>query len=72
MRLFVAFSLAILAISVSLNPASGLGNTQSVAVKGILMCNGRPSVGTKVKLYDRDRKFPQFCIWKIYGLLYIL
>lgn len=31
-----------------------LGNVQSVAVRGILLCNGKPSVGTKVKLYDHD------------------
>lgn len=28
---------------------------QSVAVKGILLCNGQPMENVKVKLYDVDR-----------------
>ncbi|KAH7723193.1 CRE-TTR-8 protein [Aphelenchoides avenae] len=32
-----------------------IGTTQSSAVRGVLMCNGKPSAGTKVKLYDDDR-----------------
>ncbi|KAI1715213.1 transthyretin-like family domain-containing protein [Ditylenchus destructor] len=32
-----------------------IGTTQSAAVRGVLECNGKPSVGTKVKLYDVDR-----------------
>nr|AVA09706.1 putative effector protein [Heterodera avenae] len=31
-----------------------IGSAQSVAVTGILTCDGTPSVGTKVKLYDVD------------------
>uniref|UniRef100_A0A914RUB4 Uncharacterized protein n=1 Tax=Parascaris equorum TaxID=6256 RepID=A0A914RUB4_PAREQ len=32
-----------------------IGRLQSAAVKGVLICNGRPAVGVKVKLYDDDR-----------------
>jgi hypothetical protein len=28
---------------------------QSAAVRGVLMCDGRPLANTKVKLYDDDR-----------------
>lgn len=38
------------------NGLPSLGTTQSAAVRGVLMCNGKPSVGTKVKLYDVDSK----------------
>uniref|UniRef100_A0A914HUS2 Uncharacterized protein n=1 Tax=Globodera rostochiensis TaxID=31243 RepID=A0A914HUS2_GLORO len=31
-----------------------VGTPQSVAVKGVLTCNGKPIVGTKLKLYDVD------------------
>ncbi|CAK5069684.1 unnamed protein product [Meloidogyne enterolobii] len=31
-----------------------LGTKQSAAVRGNLICNGKPSVNTKVKLYDQD------------------
>ncbi|VDK48891.1 unnamed protein product [Gongylonema pulchrum] len=31
-----------------------LGTTQSVAVKGKLLCNGKPATKVKVKLYDID------------------
>ncbi|KHN88864.1 Transthyretin-like protein 5 [Toxocara canis] len=36
-------------------PSLKIGRTQSAAVKGVLMCNGKPAVGVKVKLYDDDR-----------------
>ncbi|KAL3106215.1 hypothetical protein niasHT_016902 [Heterodera trifolii] len=36
------------------NDLFDIGTAQSVAVTGILTCNGRPSDGTKVKLYDVD------------------
>ena len=32
------------------------GTVQAAAARGKLMCNGKPSVGTKVKLYDEDSK----------------
>uniref|UniRef100_A0A914M785 Uncharacterized protein n=1 Tax=Meloidogyne incognita TaxID=6306 RepID=A0A914M785_MELIC len=32
-----------------------LGTKQSAAVRGNLICNGKPSVNTKVKLYDQDK-----------------
>ncbi|KIH53298.1 hypothetical protein ANCDUO_16577, partial [Ancylostoma duodenale] len=31
------------------------GRDQSSAVRGRLMCDGRPAVGVKVKLWDVDR-----------------
>lgn len=31
-----------------------IGTTQSVAVKGKLLCNGEPAAKVKVKLYDID------------------
>uniref|UniRef100_A0A915AZ48 Transthyretin-like protein 5 n=1 Tax=Parascaris univalens TaxID=6257 RepID=A0A915AZ48_PARUN len=36
-------------------PSLKIGRLQSAAVKGVLICNGRPAVGVKVKLYDDDR-----------------
>ncbi|KIH52150.1 Transthyretin-like family protein, partial [Ancylostoma duodenale] len=41
---FVASSLALL----------GIGSQQSVAVKGKLICDGKPAVGVKVKLYEKE------------------
>uniref|UniRef100_A0A7E4VIZ3 Transthyretin-like family protein n=1 Tax=Panagrellus redivivus TaxID=6233 RepID=A0A7E4VIZ3_PANRE len=32
----------------------GLGKVQSAAVKGVLVCNGKPAENVKVKLYDVD------------------
>lgn len=32
----------------------GIGRTQSTAVRGQLMCNGRPASGVKVKLYEKE------------------
>ncbi|KAI6184956.1 hypothetical protein M3Y97_00652600 [Aphelenchoides bicaudatus] len=34
---------------------AGIGFRQSAAAAGRLICNGEPSVGTKIKLYDEDR-----------------
>ncbi|CAJ0580752.1 unnamed protein product, partial [Mesorhabditis spiculigera] len=33
----------------------GLGTTQAVGVRGILMCEGKPAANVKVKLWDSDR-----------------
>lgn len=49
-------ALLILAFDVVVEGLPSLGTTQSAAVRGVLMCNGKPSVGTKVKLYDVDSK----------------
>lgn len=35
-----------------------IGTTQSTAVRGILLCNGKPSVGTKVSF--NKKKNPSF------------
>ncbi|PAV55854.1 hypothetical protein WR25_24946 isoform A [Diploscapter pachys] len=35
----------------------GVGRTQSTAVRGQLMCNGRPASGVKVKLYEKEATF---------------
>lgn len=38
-----------------------LGRTQSVGVKGQLICEDKPAVGVKIKIYDEDkRKLPSF------------
>ncbi|KAF7626054.1 hypothetical protein Mgra_00009769, partial [Meloidogyne graminicola] len=44
----------ILIILLIINEINCLGRKQSVAVKGNLICNGKPSVNTKIKLYDVD------------------
>jgi hypothetical protein len=62
MKCLVVLS-ALLAVATAI---AGIGRTQSVAVKGQLMCNGRPSANTKVKLYDDDRGLDT----KIYNLLF--
>uniref|UniRef100_A0A158R5Z8 Transthyretin-like family protein n=1 Tax=Syphacia muris TaxID=451379 RepID=A0A158R5Z8_9BILA len=36
-------------------PSLKIGTLQSSGVKGVLMCNGKPAVNVKVKLYDDDR-----------------
>ncbi|KAK0393441.1 hypothetical protein QR680_000214 [Steinernema hermaphroditum] len=36
-------------------PSLKIGKLQSAAVKGVLMCNNKPAVNVKVKLYDDDR-----------------
>lgn len=50
-------ALLILAVVAFAEGLPSLGTTQSAAVRGVLMCNGKPSVGTKVKLYDVDSRF---------------
>ncbi|CAI4231383.1 unnamed protein product [Auanema sp. JU1783] len=35
----------------------GIGRTQSVAVQGRLICNGRPAGNIKVKLYEKETTF---------------
>nr|CAD2181482.1 unnamed protein product [Meloidogyne enterolobii]CAD2200273.1 unnamed protein product [Meloidogyne enterolobii] len=37
-----------------INQSHCLGTKQSAAARGNLICNGKPSVNTKVKLYDQD------------------
>lgn len=37
-------------------PSIEIGTLQSVAAEGTLVCDGKPAVGVKVKLYDEDRK----------------
>ncbi|KAL6737484.1 hypothetical protein Aduo_011123 [Ancylostoma duodenale] len=32
----------------------GIGRRQSVAVRGVLECNGRPAANVKVKLYEKE------------------
>lgn len=36
-------------------PSLKIGTVQSAAVKGLLICNGKPAANVKVKLYDDDR-----------------
>lgn len=36
--------------------AAGLGRTQAVGVRGILICNDRPAADVEVKLYDEDKR----------------
>ncbi|KAH7729406.1 CRE-TTR-6 protein [Aphelenchoides avenae] len=50
--------LSILGLLGFANGLPSLGTTQSAAVRGVLTCNGKPSVGTKVKLYDVDTLDP--------------
>ncbi|PAV71468.1 hypothetical protein WR25_12221 [Diploscapter pachys] len=38
--------------------AFGLGRTQSVGVKGVLMCHDQPASNVKVKIYDEDKLSP--------------
>ncbi|CAJ0576291.1 unnamed protein product, partial [Mesorhabditis spiculigera] len=33
----------------------GIGEQQSVAVKGLVQCNGKPYNGALIKLYDKDK-----------------
>ncbi|CCD63601.1 Transthyretin-like family protein [Caenorhabditis elegans] len=35
-----------------------LGRTQSVGVKGQLICEDKPAVGVKIKIYDEDKLSP--------------
>ncbi|KAE9547398.1 hypothetical protein FO519_009390 [Halicephalobus sp. NKZ332] len=35
--------------------AAGLGTIQSAAVRGVLICNGKPAANVRVKFYDEDR-----------------
>ncbi len=59
MRLLFAICL----LSISIEIAVGLlGRTQSAAVKGKLICRGKPAAGVKVKLYDDDRGAVIACI----------
>jgi hypothetical protein len=51
---FIAFLLIIFPIFHC--QADLFGTLQSAAVKGNLLCNGKPSANTKVKLYDVDSK----------------
>ncbi|KAL3076130.1 hypothetical protein niasHS_013677 [Heterodera schachtii] len=44
----------VLAMFVHMALANPFGTKQSVTVSGHLKCQGKPSVGTKVKLYDND------------------
>jgi hypothetical protein len=54
--------LLVLFVASILHQSVAIGTVQSTAVKGTLLCNGKPSVGTKVKLYDHDS---EFCIYLI-------
>lgn len=45
----------LLAVVVATASAIGVGRTQSAAVRGRLICDGKPAVGVKVKLWDDDR-----------------
>ncbi|XGW17274.1 hypothetical protein V3C99_002128 [Haemonchus contortus] len=38
--------------------AAALGRTQSVGVKGVLICNDKPAADVQVKLYDEDKLSP--------------
>ncbi|KHJ90370.1 Transthyretin-like family protein [Oesophagostomum dentatum] len=38
--------------------AAGLGRTQSVGVRGTLICNDKPASDVEVKLYDEDKLSP--------------
>ncbi|CAI5446129.1 unnamed protein product [Caenorhabditis angaria] len=50
------FLKAVLLILLSISSISALvGRTQSAAVRGVLICDGRPAIGVTVKLYDDDR-----------------
>jgi len=47
----------IVAFLLQSSKADLFGTVQAVAVQGSLLCNGKPSVSTKVKLYDVDSKY---------------
>lgn len=51
---FVLFSAVYAMTNAGLIP---IGQTQSVAVTGTLLCNDEPYGKVKVKLYDEDGKF---------------
>ncbi|VDL70545.1 unnamed protein product [Nippostrongylus brasiliensis] len=38
--------------------AVALGRTQSVGVRGVLICNDKPAADVEVKLYDEDKLSP--------------
>ncbi|EPB67434.1 Transthyretin-like family protein [Ancylostoma ceylanicum] len=46
--------LILLSLVVSSLALLGFGTKQSVAVKGKLICDGKPAVGVKVKLYEKE------------------
>ncbi|CAJ0601757.1 unnamed protein product [Cylicocyclus nassatus] len=52
----IAFLLAALLVSQT-ECLLGVGRLQSVAVKGVLECNGKPAKDVKVKLYEKGRFF---------------
>uniref|UniRef100_A0A0K0DNH5 Transthyretin-like family protein n=1 Tax=Angiostrongylus cantonensis TaxID=6313 RepID=A0A0K0DNH5_ANGCA len=37
---------------------NSIGRTQSVGVRGVLICNDKPAVDVEVKLYDEDKLTP--------------
>lgn len=53
-KLFI--TLLLLFFSLQFQQIECFGTVQSSSVKGNLMCNGKPSVNTKVKLFDQDSK----------------
>ncbi|ETN85047.1 Transthyretin-like family protein [Necator americanus] len=52
-RMHILILLSLVSSSLAL---LGIGRTQSVAVSGRLICNGRPAAGVKVKLYEKETK----------------
>uniref|UniRef100_A0A1I7XKQ2 Ig_4 domain-containing protein n=1 Tax=Heterorhabditis bacteriophora TaxID=37862 RepID=A0A1I7XKQ2_HETBA len=36
--------------------AAGLGRTQSVGIRGTLLCNDKPAAGVEIKMYDEDQR----------------
>jgi hypothetical protein len=52
-RILIAFAV-ICSISFTQALPSLFGTVQSAAVRGQLLCNGKPASGVKVKLYDED------------------
>ncbi|KAK6738130.1 hypothetical protein RB195_020315 [Necator americanus] len=49
--------LLVLSLACSSTALLGIGQTQSVAVAGRLICNGMPAAGVKVKLYEKESTF---------------
>ncbi|CAD6186218.1 unnamed protein product [Caenorhabditis auriculariae] len=49
---------ALVLLAVLVQGASALGRTQSVGVRGTLMCHDHPAANIKVKIFDEDKLSP--------------
>uniref|UniRef100_A0A0K0DD67 Transthyretin-like family protein n=1 Tax=Angiostrongylus cantonensis TaxID=6313 RepID=A0A0K0DD67_ANGCA len=50
-------ALILLSVVGSSDALFGIGRTQSVAVRGRLLCNGSPASNVKLKLYEKEATF---------------